>query len=162
MKSKILVLIFIALFLNACGPSPSSEIYSLELDVNEFKKSEHYEGFWDIMGVFKKYKEQLSDEDFIKENRANLVSLFELIGINSVECSDKLRDIGLNAKNKKVMNHFLLRCDMYQKVGAFWAGDWADYLAGKSKLPNFVELIDDTFNQKAFYDNEYLKLRSET
>ena len=51
---------------------------------------------------------------------------------------------------------------MYQKVGAFWSGDWADYLAGKSKEPNFGEIIDDTFNQKAFYDNEYLKLKSET
>jgi hypothetical protein len=162
MKSKILILIFIALFLNACSPSPSNEIYSLELDVNEFKKSEHYERFWDIMDVFKKNQERLSDEDFIKENRANLVSLFESIGIDSVECSNKLRDIGLDAKNKKVMNHFLLRCNMYEKVGQFWALDWSDYLAGKSKLPNFVQLIDDTYNQKSFYDNEYLKLRSET
>jgi len=162
MKSKILVLIFIALFVNACSPSPSSDIYLLEFDTNEFKKSEHYEIFWDIMGVFKKYREQLSDEDYIKENQADLVALMESLGIKSVECTSKLREIGFKAKNKKVMNHFLLRCDMYEKAGSFWADDWHDYLAGKSKPPNFAQLIDDTFNQKVFFDNEYLKLRSET
>lgn len=161
MNIRNAILIFSVFFFSSCGPSPSNDLFSIEDELKAFKKSDGYYEFWNIIETIQDNREAFSDEDIVKANWKNINIMLSAMGSSAVHCSDKLRTFGLDARNKKVQNHFFQRASIYQDAGTFWVEEWEQYADGKSKLPHWGQFCDDLFKRRDFYENQYLELKSD-
>lgn len=119
MKKGLIFILLLPVWVSACGPSPSNDLYRLQNDIDQVADSEDFKKFWDTLHFLKKYQSELSEEAFITARKQDVDNFLTVLGMSANNCHSMITEIAFKAKNEKVKNHFFNYASLYQKAAFF-------------------------------------------